>query len=386
VRRFQNVSIVLVALAVSGTGATLAAQDAPQRQSQRVVAQEIRTEIQRIVQEAVGRDLAREITQEVARTIAEITRELPTTTGGGPRYDAFLQNKDCTAKQTARETKTLALGTTGSLDLKNIVGDIVVKAGGGRDASVEIVRVSCGKTDADAKLGLERVTVDVTSTGDHGSVIAKYPEDRRPTYSVSTAFTVTVPSGTSITARSIAGGIQITGVKGEVSTDSVSGDTTVTGASRIGKLTTIAGKLTLSDVTADGTVEASTVNGVLTLTNVKATRVELGAVTGSVVARGVTAGSAEVNSMSGDIEYSGTLSKSGRYEFQTHSGQITLALGGGFSFEGRSFSGNVVADPSLTQNLTFSAGMRKVARGTIDGGGAVVEATTFSGTVKLGRK
>jgi len=368
VRRFQTTFVMLAVVAIAGQGLALSAaepQDSQPRERRRTV-------------------IAHELLTELHHTIAEIMRELPQGTPAGVLNDLQAQQRDYRAEQVDKQTKTLAIGPTGSLELRNIVGDIIVKAGGSRDATIDIVRTSRGRTDADAKLGLERVTVETSLQGMRGTVTARYPDERRPPYSVSTAYTVTVPAGTRVSAHSIAGNVRLTGVKGEISADTISGDLDIQGAANLDSIRTMSGKITVTGAQSDGSIEVGIVSGSVNLTDVKARRVSVSAVSGPVVAKNVTAASASVTSLSGDIDYLGPVSSAGRYEFQSHSGEIRLALSGGFTFEGRSFSGSVQGDQGLS--LTRSAGGRQVARGTLGDGSAVVAATTFSGNVRVSGK
>ena len=70
---------------------------------------------------------------------------------------------------------------------------------------MEIVRISRGKTEADAKAGLEKVAVDVAVRGERATVETKYPEDLHPDYAVSVAYNVTAPAGTKVSLDSIGG-------------------------------------------------------------------------------------------------------------------------------------------------------------------------------------
>ena len=359
---------MLAVVAVAGQGLALSAaepQDSQPKERRRAV-------------------IAHEVLAELHHTIAEIMRELPQGTPSGVLNDLQAQQRDYRAEQVDKQTRTLAIGTAGSLELRNIVGDIIVKAGGSREATIEIVRTSRGRTDADAKLGLERVTVETSLQGTRGTVTARYPDERRPPYSVSTAYTVSVPAGTRVSAHSIAGNVRLTGVKGEISADTISGDLDIQGAANIDSVRTMSGKITVAGAQSDGTIEVGIVSGSVNLTDVKARRVSVSSISGPVVAKNVAAASATVISTAGDIDYSGPVSAAGRYEFTTHSGEIRLGLAGGFTFEGRSFSGSVQGDQGMS--LTRSAGGRQTARGTIGDGTAVVAATTFSGNVRVSGK
>jgi len=374
VRRFQKSFVVIAVAGVSLQGMALSAagpqgdQPQPKERYRIVVAHELMTEIH--------------------HTIAEMLRQMPQGAPAGVLDDLQAQDRgDYRVQQVDKQTKTLAIGPTGSLELRNIVGDIIVKSGGSREAVVEIVRTSRGRTDADAKLGLERVTVETSVQGTRGTVTAvsaRNPDERRPPYAVSTAYTVTVPAGARVAAHSISGNVRLSGVKGEISADTISGDLDIQDAANVDSLKTMSGKVSVTGTQSDGTIDVGIVSGSVILTDVKARRVSVSAVSGPVVAKGVTAASASVTSLSGDIDYAGPVSASGRYEFQTHSGEIRLGLSGGFTFEGRSFSGTVQGDQGLS--LTRSAGGRSVARGTQGNGGAVVAATTFSGNVKVSGK
>ena len=131
-------------------------------------------------------------------------------------------------------------------------------------------------------------------------------------------------------------------------------------------------------------------SGPVQLTNIKARRLEISAVASTVSAHDIQASDAEITSMSGHIEYSGSVVSGGRYEFQAHSGKMRLGLTGGFDFEGQTFSGQIDADPASDSRPSRSASLPGSAeaqslKGTVGGGGAFVEATTFSGNVRIGR-
>jgi DUF4097 and DUF4098 domain-containing protein YvlB len=293
------------------------------------------------------------------------------------------QRSDFKAEQTDKQTKTVAIGASGELTLKNISGDITVKAGGGRDATIEIIRVSRGRTDADAKLGLERVTVDVTTTGSRTEVATKYPSDHNPGYSVSVSYNVTAPAGTSVTLNTISGRLRATGLQGGVSARAVSGAIDLTSCAKVSAAKTVSGTITLTDVQGDDMLETEGVSGAIHLSNVKARRVTATIISGTISARDVQADGASMSSISGSIEYSGSVTPKGRYEFKAHSGSVRVGVLGGFDLEASTFSGRVEADASLG----IAPGTNpKSLRGTVGNGGASIVATTFSGNVWVGRK
>ena len=398
------------------------------RHEQRIVIpQELLAEIRRIVDTAVGQAAAHDISREISRSVHELSRSVAT--AARARHEAaslvhkeaaslvhkeaaslvhkeaaslvhkeaaslvhhdaasLVQNKDFTAVQTDRATRTLAIGEAGELVLKNVVGDITVKAGSGREATVEIVRVSRGRTEADAKLGLERVTAEVSVRGERGSVIAQYGEDRRPNYSVAINYTVTTPAGTRLTVDTIAGAIKVSGLNGDLSTSGVSGNVDIASCTRVVAAKTIAGNLTLTDVQSAGKLDAGGVSAIIRLAGVRAPRLGVSVISGTISARDVQADAVTMSSISGDIEFTGALSPKGRYEFQAHSGNVRLGVTGGFDLEMRTFSGKVEADPSVGVATTVKTGATNVRslKGVAGAGGAAVVATTFSGNVWVGK-
>jgi hypothetical protein len=79
------------------------------------------------------------------------------------------------------------------------------------------------------------------------------------------------------------------------------------------------------------------------------------------------------------VEYGGTLVRGGSYEFQTHSGDVRLSIGGstGFELEASTFSGEVRS--GLTLKLESSG--RRTIRGSYGDAAARIEASSFSGTI-----
>jgi len=390
VRRFPILPALVVTALVGGSAAVAAQDTRIQQKRTVVIPQEVIIELQRLAQETFGDEAFKDLSREITQAMRDLGRELGHVSGPGFHAGPSMQDKDYKFEQTDKQTKALAIGANGSLELRNIIGDITVKAGGGREASVEIVRVSRGKTEADAKLGLERVTAEVTSRGDRATVIAEYPNERRSNYYVSVAYNVTAPAGARVLVQTITGDVMLTGIKGETSVSTTTGSVEIAQAANLTAAHTVTGKLVIRDSQGDA-LDIGTMNGPMQLSNIKAKRLELTAVTGNISAREIQAGGVEASCMSCEIEYSGGLTAGGRYEFQAHSGTIRLGLTGGFDFEGQTFSGQIEVDKALglkpeAQSQPAGLGMRrKSLNGTVGGGGAVVEATTFSGDVKLGR-
>src|SRR5262245_16650009 len=129
-RRAHVVSVFAAAAVLAGS-VTVAAQDSRvQRKSTVVIPQELLAEIQRTIREAIGDaqlgDLSRDITREISRAMQDLGRELGNYAGPGLGAGVFAQDRDFKSEQVDKQTKTLAIGANGSLELRNVVGDITV--------------------------------------------------------------------------------------------------------------------------------------------------------------------------------------------------------------------------------------------------------------------
>jgi DUF4097 and DUF4098 domain-containing protein YvlB len=370
---------VVMGLAIAGWAGQARAQDV---QVDVHVSPELVREVNRIVAEVVP-----EVTRGVQDAVAGLTRDL-----ADARISATisLQNSNLRAEATRHEERRLTLGPNGSLELANVSGDIIVTAGSGRDTTVEINTVSRGRTDADAKLGLDRVTVEVDQRGERATVKTNYFEDRgRQPYQVSVTYTVTAPAGTHVTADSVSGNVRITGIHGDVEANAVGGSVTLKDVARL-SAKTVGGDITITMAHTDGTFEAESIGGSVTADDVRARRVSVTTVGGNVAARTVTCDHAELGTMAGTVEFSGPLARNGRYEMHTQSGTIRFSPTGetGFELQANTFSGEVRSDIPLTsRNATPARGRASHSvTGTFGDGSAVVIATAFSGDVIVTKK
>lgn len=326
---------------------------------------------------AAGQDL-----REVARDVREATREAARAV---TRYQGNRnQNR---FSQTDRDTKTVRIPSGGILELRNIAGDITVVAGGGDQAAIEITKTSHAATEAEARELLGLVQVRVLETPGRVEVRADYPEHRGPgrrrNFNVSTAYRVTAPAGTRIRTDSISGNISISGIRGELTLGTISGNLVVREAGRRVGGQTISGNVELVSAQDDAVVDLSSTSGNVRAQGIRVRRLDLGSISGSVIGRDLRCEQASLHTMSGNVEYAGTLVSGGRYEFKTHSGDVrlTLAETPGFELEASTFSGEVRSGLKLT--LLGGAGSRRnrTIRGTYGDGGARIEAASFSGNV-----
>jgi hypothetical protein len=264
-------------------------------------------------------------------------------------WSAKYQDSRYGPEVTERFSKTSRVGRTGSLDLSNVAGDITVTGGSGDEIRIEAVKRARSRSGEDAQQLLNELRIDVIETGTRVEVRTQYPRNRR-NYSGLVDYTIAMPSGGSATLRSVSGDVRVTNVKGELRAESVSGNMVTSGATRLSLVKTVSGDIDVTDAAADGEVTVSTVSGDLTARGLKARAVDLSSVSGDVLLTDVTSERATVKTVSGGVEYSGPLTRNGRYEMTAHSGSIRLSVSEttGFELEATTFNGDVRSDFPLT--------------------------------------
>ena len=262
---------------------------------------------------------------------------------------------------------TVALGRGAVVDLSLVSGEIIVTAWNRQEARVHATsehgRITFEATSA-------RLSLDVR--GGHGGGDTRYE--------------VTVPVGTRVLAHSVSGDQQIRGTKGEVEARTISGELevddvlglvfeSVSGDVRARHLAgdvsgnTVSGEIELAD--AGGDVRAESTSGDVTVD---------GAPRAKVV---------RLESVSGTLSYTGAIDRAGRYDFTSHSGDVTLALPGdvGAQLGLETFSGDIQSDFAITtrQPDDDRGPRRQQLDVTLGGGGARITVSTFSGDINLER-
>ncbi len=230
------------------------------------------------------------------------------------------------------------LGAGGSVNVRNISGNVVVTGYDGQE-----IIVTAFKEGRD----LDKVNIEDRSAGNNIDVRVDYP-DRCEDCRVNVRFEVKVPRNTSYRFNafsSVSGDVTVTGVTGELNAKSVSGDVTVNNV--------------------NGSVNANSVSG----------DVQVGKVEGTASAKS-TSGDVHVEVLS--IEGVGSM------EFNSVSGDVIVKVPGNLDAEVKlsTMSGGLKTDFPLTiEESKYGTGRK--ANGRLGGGSRNLKISTISGDVSL---
>jgi DUF4097 and DUF4098 domain-containing protein YvlB len=187
-------------------------------------------------------------------------------------------------------------------------------------------------------------------------------------------YELTVPATMGIEIEGMFADVTLEGTRGDVKVEAVEGDIRVTGGDGTISLTTIDGVIDVRD--AKGRLELQAVSDNITVIGAQG-EVIAEAVSGDIVLRGITGRRVEAQTVSGDVEFEGTIRPDGSYLLSTHSGDVTCAL-----ITTAIASGDVEASFTLPASERASRRRQTYRFGT---GGASIELETFSGDVRLVR-
>ena len=344
-------------------------------------------------------DLADDVAQRVEREVDRVTRQVERQADQIARY--FEQRFEAQQGRgrgrglasgpefTENFSRTVRLGRTGTFDLQNVSGNIQVTGGGGDDVRIEAVKRVRHPNESEARAILSELVIQVDERSGRVDVRTDYP--RRRNWSGGVDYTVTVPRDASVTLRSVSGDVRVMSVNGELRAETVSGDITASGTRKLRMAKTVSGDLEISDAEADE-LSASSVSGDVVVNKLKASGFDAQTVSSDVRLTGVEVDHASFRSVSGDIEYAGRLLRNGRYQFQSHSGdvRVTPEDGRGFAVEASTFSGDVRSDYALTLqtgpgNALLPSGRNRSVRGSFGDASATLTIQSFSGDIVLAK-
>ena len=281
-------------------------------------------------------------------------------------------------EETERISRQFRIGANGRLTLSNISGEIILSAGSGDEVTLEAVKRTRG-----ARSELASVVIDIDERPGRVDIRTRHTgrSDR-----ASVDYTVSVPRGAAVDVSSISGNVRARSLQGPLRAQSISGNVIVSESTNVEVAKSISGDVELSGSMPDARLSASTVSGKVTARDVKARGLSLSAISGDVEVNNVEAERLDGKSVSGDFVFAGAVARNARYEFNTHSGNVRLALGGSAGFEvfANTFSGNIQSDLPVTVNdARPRRGPGRSVRAVVGDGGATLTISTFSGDIVI---
>jgi DUF4097 and DUF4098 domain-containing protein YvlB len=285
--------------------------------------------------------------------------------------------------------KVEKLALDGKVYLRNISGNIKVFIWDKAEVKIDALKFSKASTLEKAKENAALVKIEVERKDGRLEILTEYPEGRqeRKNLNVSINYELTIPAKADLEVRDVSGSIWAENIGGYAKLETVSGNVSLRKGAKGGTISTVSGSIELSDIKGD--IRTKAVSGQITITNVLGS-VDAETVSGDVKLKGLSgAKSTDINVLSGDITFDGVLEKNGRYSFQSHSGDIDVYLpeNSAFEFSCKTFSGDIRSDFKMIVEMMGSLKRhRQDIRGEVNGGGADLTISTFSGDINLKKR
>ena len=280
-----------------------------------------------------------------------------------PRADGQRRDRD-RDEYAAEIDTTIVFSRTGTVELQLTGGEIIV--------------TSWPREQVRVRATSERSALRLDASSAHVSLGLRPGASR----SGDTRFEVTIPVGARVRANTTSGDIRVSGSKADVEARTQRGDIAVEDVGRIDlnafsgdvEATAVAGDVRISVLSGDVRVRGAT------------GEIEIKTVSGEVDVRDTRARLVRLESTSGDLTYDGTIDPSGRYELETHSGDVDLSLPAniGANVVVSTFSGTVDSDFEMRLEPGLhgdGSSHGKELRLTIGRGGARIAAKSFSGDI-----
>lgn len=279
--------------------------------------------------------------------------------------------------------KTLDLVMDGKVYLSNVSGDIKVFSWDKAQVKIDALKMSEASSKGKAEENAKEVTIEVSGDGRTVRIETKYPKHGwwgHDSGNVSVDYTLYIPAKAAVEATSVSGDVELEAIGGAVRAKSVSGDVTLTKAAAGAECGSVSGDVKASDI--KGGIDAESVSGNVTISRVEGS-IEASSVSGDVDLGDVAgAETVKAKTVSGDVSFESLTAPTGRYILESHSGDVTINLpkDSSFEMEVETFSGDIDTDFDIKVSGKMSP---REIRGTVNKGGALVTAKSFSGSISI---
>jgi DUF4097 and DUF4098 domain-containing protein YvlB len=275
-----------------------------------------------------------------------------------------------TAQQTI--TKNSKVAGDATVEVSNVQGSVEITAWD--KSEVELVaELESSKDELEYEASERYVRIEVRRP--HG----KYHSDEDDA-----TLTLRVPKGARVIADTVSADIAVTGVRGEQSLQSVSGEVQTQAFDAPVRATAVSGEINVVGNGGKAAVSTENVSGGSTVSGVRGSY-NGEVVSGEIHATVAAAERVELNSVSGDIELSAELKSGASVDMESVSGLVSLRLKPPVNadFDIESFSGDIEAcfGPKPRDTSKYTPGSE--LNFTQGNGGARVEIQTLSGEISI---
>jgi DUF4097 and DUF4098 domain-containing protein YvlB len=264
--------------------------------------------------------------------------------------------------------RKLPLGMEGALRIVNMVGSVVVH---GWDKDTVMVRGTLGAGD--------NFFMGGGYTG--GKMFVESVNDRDPKPA---RLEVWVPARIRLWVKTATANIDVSGVDGGLDLYVVSGTIEVTGNPHELNAEAIDGDIHITG--SPPWVRAKSASGMIVFQGASSDAA-FSTVSGAVKVDGGVFERTKIETVTGNISFSGLLDRSGTFDFDTHSGNVDLVIPAktGASFSVVTIAGSITNNFSKNSPIPGRFGRGAELAMDANGGGAKVSVRTFKGTVTLRR-
>lgn len=268
--------------------------------------------------------------------------------------------------------ETRAVDAGARISIETLSGEVTV-TGWNRD------EVHVTGTVGDDTRGLK-----ITGGGDSLEIEVDIPEGRHDgKRDLDAHLRISVPAGVRVEIESVSSSTTVDGVGGSVEVESVSGGVEIDGAPESASAETVSGGIRITG--SRGRVHAESVSGSVEIDGGSGA-IHAGTVSGRVMVNVGAVESGRLETVSGEVTFSGALAPGGDLGVEAHSGRVVVALPAGTSarFRVETFSGGIdnelsADEPRKTSQYTPG----KELEFTLGAGDGEVRIESFSGQVTL---
>ncbi len=277
--------------------------------------------------------------------------------------------------------KAVARTTSGAISAQNLGSDANLATTSGHVTASDIKGALVIRS-VSGNLQINNIGAHLTAQNVSGSLRATEIRDDAEVSSTSGSVRIERVGGR-VGARSVSGAVSVFDVSGDVEASSTSDHVTVEKVRGRVTASSISGRVIARSV-GEG-VRANTVNGAIEITSVKG---GIGADTtsGTVTLRDVESEEVRVSSHSGSVRFQGKVSRTGRYIFNSFSGEVIVTLPADTEFNvlAKTFSGDIETDFPVEVGVGSNLSSRnRRLQATHGKGGAQLNLTGFSASLRI---